>query len=118
MTTTVTIEHFTINDTDWGTCTLLVEGFAQDDPDICAYTADGEYLAPVTASVSHAKPAEGCLLIENYGGGEELLAALVDAGLVEPTGRTVASGFVDLPEARPLADLAAIIEHARQAASA
>lgn len=117
MTTSVTIENFTINGTDWGTCTLLVEGFygGSGAPDICAFTADGEYLAPVTASVS---VGDDSLVLVNHGGSEGMLAALVAAGLVKPTGRVVASGYVEMPEVRPLGGLAAMIERARQPAAA
>lgn len=60
----------------------------------------------ITASVNIAGVSEtlpgGQFALKEYSEGEGLLAALEDAGIVEDTGRSVATGFVQCPIVRLL----------------
>jgi len=53
------------------------------------------------AAVNHCEvPAEGCIFGRDYSEGARIHKALVNAGILVPTGRTVQSGYVTLPECR------------------
>jgi len=62
----------------------------------------GEPYATASVNVVHAdlKPDE--VAIKDYSEGEGMLNDLVAAGIVEDTGKTVPSGYVDIPIARLL----------------
>ena len=53
--------------------------------------------AMATVNVPHAHLEEGEVLIKNYSENEGILEMLEKEGVVERTGRTVPSGFVDIP---------------------
>lgn len=64
-------------------------------------TPQGEPVTTVTVNLPGTRPDPGCILVKDYSENEGLLAELVTAGLLEPTGRFFPSGqFVSVPEAR------------------
>lgn len=62
----------------------------------------GELVCTATANVLDEPLGHNEVLIKNYSENEGVLGALVRAGVVEDTGRRVASGFVTLPVCRLL----------------
>lgn len=63
---------------------------------------NGEHVACVSAWLD-VPPADGCIWVKDYSENAGVLDQLVEAGVLETTGRQQASGFVVLPEARVLA---------------
>lgn len=66
-------------------------------------SSDGypELLATVTTNLEGiADPSEGCVFVKNYSENEGVLEALIEAGLLEKTGRSVMTGWVTIQEAR------------------
>lgn len=61
-----------------------------------------EPVATVSAWLPVA-PDAGCVWVKDYSENAGVLDQLVEAGVLETTGRTCQSGFVALPEARVLA---------------
>lgn len=59
-----------------------------------------EPLATATVNLPNDMPAAGCVWIRNSEENEGMLQLLVDAGVVEPTGRTTTSGWITVFEAR------------------
>ncbi|QGZ16747.1 hypothetical protein PBI_DEWDROP_100 [Microbacterium phage Dewdrop] len=55
-------------------------------------------------------PAEGCVFVKDYSEGEGMLQAFVDKGWMQPTGRTVRSGWVTVPEAKLIGELAELVK--------
>lgn len=57
--------------------------------------AGGEPLTVASVNLAPAYglvPAEGCIFVKDYGENAGLLAALAEAGVLRPTGRTVSFG--------------------------
>lgn len=66
---------------------------------LCLYIGEGderELYALPTAYLPGARLAANETLVKDYSENTGMLAALVEAGVVVPTGRTVPSGYVDL----------------------
>lgn len=63
-------------------------------------TEYGELLARVSAFVEDDPPDEGCIWVKNYSENSGIQEALCAAGILELTGRTVKTGFVELQEGR------------------
>ena len=57
----------------------------------------GELVAVATVNVPEVELKDDEVLVKDYSENKGMLAALVGAGVVEPTGREVDSGFVKLP---------------------
>ena len=55
---------------------------------------DKEPVAVATVNLPHVPLAKDEVIIKDYSENEGMLQALVDAGIVKPTGRMVVSGFV------------------------
>lgn len=70
------------------------------------WTADGEPMATATANISNADMPERLandeVLIKDYAENAGILASLIDAGIVENTGRWIAGSYVDIPIAKLL----------------
>ena len=58
---------------------------------------DGEPVATATINVPEEPLAENEVIIKDYSENDGMLAALLDAGVVEPTGRVCVSGMVQAP---------------------
>ncbi len=56
----------------------------------------GEPIAVATKIVPGAELQDDEVLIKSYSENEGMLSALASAGVVEPTGKTIPSGFVEL----------------------
>lgn len=63
---------------------------------------DGSPVATATVNIPEEKLLSGETLIKDYSENEGMLDALVEAGIVEDTGRKVKSGYVDIPVCRLL----------------
>ena len=59
-----------------------------------------ETLAYVSTSIKGSQPQEGCFWAKTWSENSGLLEQLIDLGVVELTGRSVATGFCIAPEAR------------------
>ena len=68
----------------------------QGDPE--PYTEDGELWCYLTCLIWGYVPEIGCVFFDHNS--DKLIDAMVDAGLIELTGRTVPSGYVDVREGR------------------
>lgn len=64
---------------------------------VALYTEDDEPLATPTVCLAEydLAPTEGCLWLKDYSEGEGMVPALVDQGVVEPTGRVAVFGPFD-----------------------
>jgi hypothetical protein len=62
-------------------------------------------VATATTNLPGADLADGEVFIKDWSDNGGMLAALVAAKVVEPTGRTVKSGFVRVPACRLLVDV-------------
>lgn len=65
----------------------------------------GDLVCSATADVPDARIGAGEVIVKDCSECSGVLAALVNAGVVEPTGCVVNSGFVTLPICRLLLDL-------------
>jgi len=61
-----------------------------------------EPMATCTVNLPHVELAPDEVLIKDYSENAGMLEALTRAKIVEPTGRTVATGFVEVPVCRLL----------------
>lgn len=61
---------------------------------------DGEPVATATVNLPDETLGENEVFIKDYAENEGMLKTLQDAGIVEPTGKVVASGFVAIPVCR------------------
>jgi len=55
-------------------------------------------------------PAEGCVFVKDYSEGAGTVKAFVDKGWMKPTGRTVKSGWVTVPELKLTGELAELVK--------
>lgn len=62
--------------------------------------ADGEVYTNATVNLPGEVLGDGEIFIKNYSENEGVLDALIDAGIVEDTGRRVHSGFAEIPVAK------------------
>lgn len=72
---------------------------------ICLQLVDannGELIATATVNLPETPLEDGEVFIKDYSENEGMLDALVEAGVVEDTGRRVLSGFVSIPVCRIL----------------
>lgn len=58
---------------------------------------DGERVTTATVNLPDEPLAEGEVFIKDYAENEGMVAALQEAGVVQPTGRVVVSGYVTVP---------------------
>lgn len=61
---------------------------------------DGEPVATATVNLPGEPLGSGEVFIKDYAENEGMVAALAEAGIVEPTDRVVVSGFVTVPVCR------------------
>ncbi|MDB5352009.1 MAG: hypothetical protein JWN86_3256 [Planctomycetota bacterium] len=66
---------------------------------------DGERVATATLNLPNEPPAPDEVVIKSYSENETMLETLVNAGIVEPTGRVCVSGFIQAPVCRVKAAL-------------
>ncbi len=59
-------------------------------------------IAMATICVTDAQLKEGEVLIKDYSENQGMVDTLTEAGIIEKTGRTVRSGYVDIPVCRLL----------------
>lgn len=71
-------------------------------PAIWLTTREGEPMAKATCNLSEERLDDGEVFIKDWSENSGMLAALVNARIVEDTGRRVRSGFVEVPVARLL----------------
>ena len=62
----------------------------------------GELVSVATVNLPHVALRHDEVLIKDYSENEGMLEALVNAGVVEDTGKRVASGYVEIPVCRLL----------------
>lgn len=91
---TVTLMGVTYDDV-----TIERAAYGDGSPALRLWCEDGP-LATATVFLSHATPAEGCVWIKDYSENEGMLASLIEAGVIEATGRVERAGFVPVWEAR------------------
>ncbi len=58
---------------------------------------DGSPIATATVNLPDVPLGKNQVLIKNYSENEGMLDALVAAGVVKPTGKTIRSGYVEVP---------------------
>jgi hypothetical protein len=58
---------------------------------------DGSPIATATVNLPDAPLGKNQVAIEDWSENEGMLAALIEAGIVKPTGQTIPSGYVDVP---------------------
>ncbi len=69
---------------------------------IRALTEQGEPSFVATVNIPQATPGEGCVFLKGWAENEGIPQALVKAGLVELTGRKIATGMCAADEAKIL----------------
>lgn len=94
--------------------TVTLKGQVYEDVGLewTRYAADGspalrlwwedELLCTATVVLADATPAAGCVWIKDWSENEGVLNSLIEAGIVEPTGRVAQAGYVIAQEARVL----------------
>lgn len=91
--------------TTWRDVTMTTEVYEAGGVALQLYTTDDLYeelLCTATVYLEGQPPADGCVWIKNYSENEGLDQELVRLGIVELTGRTARTGWVEVPEARLL----------------
>jgi hypothetical protein len=81
-------------------CSVKFTAYQNGRTAIVLYDASGEEWTTATVNLPGAELAPDEVLVKDYSENVGMLQALVEAGIVEPTGRTVRSGFVEIPVAR------------------
>ncbi|MHB8549226.1 MAG: hypothetical protein ACYDAZ_08705, partial [Thermoplasmataceae archaeon] len=88
------------------TCTMDAGTYPSGRPGINLIDqATGDCVCSATINLPDAQVGDGEVIIKDYAECEGMLEAFIKAGVVEPTGRMVDSGFVTLPICRLLVDL-------------
>ena len=77
-------------------CTIQKRYYGNGRVALCLVDEDGP-VATATVNLPGVKLEPNQVLIKDYSECEGLLAALVAAGVVKPTGEKVRSGFVEVP---------------------
>jgi hypothetical protein len=86
-------------------CTLDFQQYGNGRTGIVLLDAqDGEEVAVATVNVPEAPLGERQVLIKDYSENHGMLAALKKAGVVRATGRTIRSGFAEIPVCDLLVD--------------
>ena len=82
--------------------TLAIRETSYSDGSLCLQAIDSEYGVPITkatVNLNYDKVKgflpDGHVYIKNYSENKGMLKALVDAGIVEDTGRKLTTGFVE-----------------------
>ena len=85
-------------------CTFSFGKYGNGQTVIQLYCEDGCPMATATVAID-AHLEEGEIIVKDYSENTGMLQALVDAGVVEPTGRAVACGFITAPIAKLLVEV-------------
>jgi Domain of unknown function (DUF4313) len=95
----IAIDPLCFNGTNWGYVEFDMCQYSNGRVAIM-YTGEIER-SSLTVNLPGQDLADGCVFVKDYDEvGTGILQAMVDAGLMERTGRTVRSGYVQIPEAR------------------
>ena len=82
-------------------CELKFHRYANDRVALELVDAEGP-VARVTVNLPDADLADGEVFVKDHSENEGMLAAMAAAGVLAPTGRVVASGYVTVPVAKLL----------------
>lgn len=83
--------------------TLHRRTYQDGSPALLLTEADtGLPFGTATVFLVHEAPSEGCVWIKDWAENEGMLASLVEAGVIEVTGRVAQAGFVHAHEGRLL----------------
>ena len=86
-----------------GTIQRARYGHDQSEAWLYVDTDDGQPIATLTVCLDDPPP-DGHVYIKDYSENEGVLAALIEQGMVEDTGKRVPSGWVDVPLVKVLLD--------------
>lgn len=96
-----TLESVNLCGIEYGPATLERAAYADGSPALRLWGDEG-LIATATVFLAGQPAAEGCVWIKDWSENSGMLATLIAAGVIEPTGRTAASGFVVAHEGRLL----------------
>jgi len=83
-------------------CKIVKSAYVEDKSTaIQILSKNNEPLSTATVWL-HEQPAEGCVWIKNWSENEGVLESLTEAKIIEPTGRTCPTGWVEAHEAKLL----------------
>lgn len=93
----------TVQFREW-TCRVVFDRYCHDNRTaiLLVDVEDGSPVATATVNIPDEELTQGCCFIKDWSENEGMLEALVEAGIVEPTGRRVSIGFVEAIEAKIL----------------
>lgn len=95
-------------------CTWQVSQYAVDGSMALRAFVDDEYgpepLTTASVYIDSADTMPGCIFVKDYSENEGMLEELVRLGVGVATGRTVQTGWVEVPELKLIGDWAKIIE--------
>jgi hypothetical protein len=74
-------------------CSVVKTSYATGGVALQLRCEDGEPMCTATVNIQHVVP-DGHVLIKDWSENQGVLAALIEAGIVEDTGKTVTTGFV------------------------
>jgi hypothetical protein len=80
--------------------TIMTERYLTGGIAVTATCEDGSPYATLSVNMDGHLPNPGCFWMKDWSENEVLARSVMDAGLVELTGRTLATGFVVAKEAR------------------
>lgn len=115
-TVNLELESIQLGDTTYpGPISVQVTGYLAGGVAVILVTSEEGYpelLTKVSIVVPNKHPAEGCIFVKDYSENAGVLQTFIDKGWLEKTGREVKSGWVTIPEARLLGDLAELVKAA------
>jgi hypothetical protein len=80
-------------DTD---CTVMKHKYGNGRVALSLIDAEGP-VATATVNLPDAELGMNEILVKDWSENRGMMAALIEAGIVKPTGKTIRSGFVDVP---------------------
>jgi hypothetical protein len=116
--TGIRLQDLELVDTTYNDVTVWLTKYFNDAPALLLTIEEPggrENLAIVSSNLG-TLPAEGCIWVKDYSENAGVLAQLQSQGLLETTGVTQPSGWVVLPEARFIGDLAVAFERFKEVA--
>jgi hypothetical protein len=105
-------------DTTYNDVTVWLTKYFNDAPALLLTIEEpgGRQTLAIVSSNLSMLPAEGSIWVKDYSENAGVLAQLQSQGLLETTGVTQPAGWVVLPEARFIGDLAAAFERFKEVA--
>jgi hypothetical protein len=92
-------------------CVVNIQRYGNNRPAILLTTESGEPVAKASVNITCFRTAENEVLIQDSGENEGILKCLVDAGVVETTGKELWTGDLILHICRLLVPIPGLLRH-------